>query len=531
VNKRRLCLRSLGPEREGATWESDQALRIGRLLDLELVLRDDSVSRQHAEVTRKGEGWVVRDLGSTNGTFVNGVQVGRAEQSLSEGDILQCGNLLFSVRLVTEPESVQLTVSEHDMRVEAALAQSWPDVPRLQEDLRQSPQPRREQQRLAVLRIGRECQHAGSLDAFLEAVLWEAAEALDARHGCVILRDATADRLAVRAAFAWGNPLEREAWLQNGFVARALEEQRSLLCQQAGAGGEEGPAGATLRSLVCALLRSPRKALGVLCLARPSGCDPFDRDDLAVADALALAVSGGIDNLEQVLQKDHNQSIRLLNSLAQMVELRRGRLCGQPRRVTDYALMLAEELKLCAPDCEQLRIGTPLLELGKIGLRDALLQSSTPLSPGELAEVREGTLKGAWLLESIPGMAPLLPIVRNQHERWDGTGYPDGLAGEEIPRLARVVAVADAFDALTGEPADLRRLSPDEALHEIERGAGTRFDPAAVQALLRLRPRLRRMFRQREQLTDTLSKAQIPPTRQALRPPPRHREKTGPPAG
>jgi pSer/pThr/pTyr-binding forkhead associated (FHA) protein len=530
VNKRRLCLRSLGPEREGSTWESDQVLRIGRLLDLELVLRDDSVSRQHAEVTRHEEGWVVRDLGSTNGTFVNGVQVGRAEMAVREGDILQCGNLLFAVRFVTEPESVRLTVSDHDMRVEAALALSWPDVPRLQDDLGRSTQPRREQQRLAVLRIGRECQHAGSLDAFLEAVLWEAAEALDARHGCVILRDAVADRLAVRAAFACGNPIEREAWLQNGFVARALEEQRSLLCQQAAA-GEEGQAGATLRSLVCALLRSPRKALGILCLARPSGCDPFDREDLAVADALALAVSGGIDNLEQVLQKEQNQSIRLLNSLAQMVELRRGRLCGQPRRATDYALMLAEELKLSALECDQLRIGAPLLELGKIGLRDTLLSRSTPLSPGELAEVRDGTLKGAWLLESIPGMAPLLPIVRNQHECWDGTGFPDGLAGEEIPLLARVVAVADAFDALTGEPADLGRLSPDEALHEIEGGAGTRFDPAMVQALLRLRPRLRRMFHQRELLTDTLSKAQLPPTRQALRPPGRRREPTRPPGG
>jgi pSer/pThr/pTyr-binding forkhead associated (FHA) protein len=535
VITQRLALRSLGPERQGATWQSDRLLRIGRLLDLEMVLKDDSVSREHAEVALAGDGWVVRDLGSTNGTFVNGAAVGRAGQPLREGDILQCGSILFAVRLVAEAAVVDLGISDRGLRVEATLAQAWQDVLHLLEEPGAAPPPVAEQRRLALLRIGRESHHAGSLEAFLESVLWEAAEALDAQHGCIVLRDPGNDNLTVRAAFAFRCPLAPDAWLTNAFLAQALREECSLLCQQtpaAPAPVDEEPPAAALGSLLCALLRSSRKQLGVLCLARPAGGTPFDREDLALADALALAVSGGIDNLEEVLEKERNLSIRLLNTLAQMVELRRDRLCGQPRRVTDYALLLAEELGLCSRDRYHLRIGAPLLELGKLGLSDTLLQrAAAPLSAQELAEVRDCALRAAWLLEGIPGLAPLLPIVRSQHERWDGTGFPDALAGEQIPLLARTVAVADAFDVLTGEPGDGHRLSPDEALDEVERGAGSRFDPAIVQAFGRLRPRLRRMFHQRRLLTDTMSKAELARTRETLRPPALRRRAPAPPEG
>lgn len=511
--KQRLCLRSLGPERKGSTWEADEVLRVGRMLDLELVLTDDSLSRQHAEMTRTDAGWVVRDLGSTNGTFLNGTAVGRAGQLLREGDILQCGNVLFALQLLTQTPTADLRIADGGLRAEAALRQSWDDLLELQAELGRVEAPERRHQRLlGLLQIGRDGYHAESLDAFLESVLWEAAEALGAQYGCVVLRDPASEQLSVRALFAWKSPLDGEAWLRNRFLLQALEQGTSLLCGRpadAPAPAAEDAGGAPLGSMICALLRSSHKQLGALCLGRPAGCEPFDRQDLAVADGLALCVSGGVDNLEHVLEKERRLFIQTLNTLAQMTELRRRRAGGQPRRVTDYALLLAEELGLSDLDCHHLRIGTPLLDLARVGLGDALLRKPGPLSATEAAEVRDCVLQGAALLESLPGLAPLLPIIRNSHEHWDGTGYPDGLAGERIPPLARVVAVADAFDALTGEDAGLQPLSLDQGLAEIERGAGTRFDPACVQALLRLRPRLQRVFRGRGQLPETLCRAQL----------------------
>jgi hypothetical protein len=517
VIKQRIAVRSLGPETKGTVWEADAVLRIGRLLDLEVVLVDDSVSRQHAEMVLTPEGWVVRDLGSTNGTFLNGVQIGRAGQKLREGDIVQCGNVLFAVNLITETRPVELRAPEDGLRVEGALGQTWDDVVALQDSLRKSANPRRRKQLLALLQMGRTCHHAGSQDAFLESFLWETAEVMEAQHGCVILRNAATGHLGVRAVFAWGTPLAEEVWLGTDLVVHALKQGQSLLCGQPADGTAPPGAAKAIRSMICALLRTPRKQLGVLCLARPAGSEPFRRDDLALADALALCVSDTADNLAQVLERERNLFVQTLSTLAQMVELRKGPTGGQPRRVVDYTLLLAGELKVSPLECYHLQIGAPLLELGQLGLSDALLQKGLRLSPGEVAQVRDAVLKAAALLESIPGLAPLLPIVRNYRERWDGTGYPDRLAGEQIPLMARIVAVADAFDELTTEGREGGQLPLEHALGEIEAGAGTRFDPRCVEALLQLRPEIQRLIGQRRLLPPTLSKAELVRTREELR--------------
>jgi response regulator RpfG family c-di-GMP phosphodiesterase len=261
----------------------------------------------------------------------------------------------------------------------------------------------------------------------------------------------------------------------------------------------------------------PRKQLGVLCLARPSGCEPFRQADLALADALALCVSDTVDNLAQVQERERNLFVQTLTTLAQMVDLRKGSAGGQHRRVADYTLLLAGELKVSPLECYHLQIGTPLLDLGKIGLSDDLLQKGPHLTAEEAARVDDSVLTGAALLESIPGLAPLLPIVRNHRERWDGTGSPDRLAGEQIPLVARIVAVADAFDEMTAERPGGGSLPLDQALSEIERGSGTRFDPRCVEALLRLRPQIQRLIGQRRLLPPTMSKSELAKTRQEIR--------------
>src|SRR4029434_9800540 len=108
-------------------------------------------------------------------------------------------------------------------------------------------------------------------------------------------------------------------------------------------------------------------------------------------------------------------------------------------------------LNLSPDDLNLLRTGTPLHDVGKIGIDDAILRKPDRLTREEFEIMKTHTTKGAKILEQIPDLLPIIPIVRSHHERWDGKGYPDGLVGEAISPLARVVALADAFDAMTSD--------------------------------------------------------------------------------
>src|SRR5207245_2165985 len=142
---------------------------------------------------------------------------------------------------------------------------------------------------------------------------------------------------------------------------------------------------------------------------------------------------------------------------------------------------------LSAEDVELIRVGTPLHDIGKIGIEDAILRKPAKLTPAEFEVMKTHTTKGAKMIEPIPDVRPALPIVRSHHERWDGHGYPDGLKGEDIPRLARIVAVANAFDAMVFDTPYRRGQAIEIAFAEIEGHQGQQFDPDVVTAFLQVR--------------------------------------------
>src|SRR6202011_361656 len=109
------------------------------------------------------------------------------------------------------------------------------------------------------------------------------------------------------------------------------------------------------------------------------------------------------------------------------------------RRVTTYSTMLAEHMNLAADDVEWIRIGTPLHDIGKIGIDDSILRKPDKLTEAEFEIMKSHTVKGAEIIATVPDLHPAIPIVRSHHERWDGKGYPDKLAGENIHQWARIV--------------------------------------------------------------------------------------------
>ncbi|MGH2730487.1 MAG: HD-GYP domain-containing protein [Actinomycetota bacterium] len=152
-------------------------------------------------------------------------------------------------------------------------------------------------------------------------------------------------------------------------------------------------------------------------------------------------------------------------------------------RVSDYAEALGRVLGLDDDDVVFLRQAGLAHDIGKIGIPDELLTKSGPLSDDEFNLIKTHPLVGANLLARIKGMERMVPVARHHHERWDGTGYPSGLAGVDIPIGARIVFVADAFDAMTSRRPYGRVLSTEQALAELRRCSGRQFDPVMVDAM------------------------------------------------
>ena len=159
---------------------------------------------------------------------------------------------------------------------------------------------------------------------------------------------------------------------------------------------------------------------------------------------------------------------------------------GHSTRVTELAEAVACALGWSEERIASLRVGGPLHDVGKLAVSHQVLHKQGELDDHELAEIREHPRTGARLLLRVAALRAAIPYVLYHHERWDGTGYPSGKAGEEIPLEARVLAVADAFDAMTSDRPYRRALTHEQALAEVERCAGSQFDPRIAQIFLEL---------------------------------------------
>ena len=149
-------------------------------------------------------------------------------------------------------------------------------------------------------------------------------------------------------------------------------------------------------------------------------------------------------------------------------------------RTARLAKALVKDLDLCGRLSRLIVLTARLHDIGKLGIPPWILEKPSPLTEYELDVMREHSVIGQRMLERRPELLPLSSLVRATHERWDGTGYPDGLSGAAIPLPSRIVAVCDAFDAMTRPRVYSASMSIDSALHELERCAGTQFDPGVV---------------------------------------------------
>jgi diguanylate cyclase len=219
-------------------------------------------------------------------------------------------------------------------------------------------------------------------------------------------------------------------------------------------------------------------SLGVLyCLSEH--LDHFTPLDVRLGKGIGSRLAAALARHRQETERQ----VRYLDSVAALAEAleARARQRGGPSRLTALAGELAAASGLQPSQIEQIQEAVRLHDIGEIGIPDAVFEKAAPLSPEERELVRSHPVVGARILGYVEALREIVPIVRHHHERMDGSGYPDGLRGDEIPIMARILAVADAFEAMTSERPYRQAMTPEQALNELRRSQ--HFDPALIDRL------------------------------------------------
>jgi putative nucleotidyltransferase with HDIG domain len=211
----------------------------------------------------------------------------------------------------------------------------------------------------------------------------------------------------------------------------------------------------------------------------------------------AVSIRDGRDQLVRAY-------VEFVSSLASALDARDPYTAGHSLRVSEYSCAIARMMNVPEREQELIRVGALLHDIGKIGISDAVLQKPGRLTSEEEELIRQHPVIGRKILECVQGFDAYLPVVELHHENWDGLGYPRGLKGEETPRTARIVKVADAYDAMTSDRPYRRGMAHDEAIRVLKENAGTQLDPAAVQAFLALGDIAKRRATGEEPILDSL---------------------------
>lgn len=249
-----------------------------------------------------------------------------------------------------------------------------------------------------------------------------------------------------------------------------------------------------LQAILVCPIRKKEALLGLMVLGETRRWErsPFSPEKIRLCDSMARQMANAIVNArlyEEVVFKGNQLKAANLDSikaLAEALETKDVDTMGHSDRTVHYALSIAERLGLSEQDQELFQYAAILHDIGKIGIPETILKKPGKLTPEEYEVMKQHPVLGAKIVQQIKFLQPVIPLVRADHERWDGKGYPDGLNGEGIPLGARVVAIVDAYDAMTSDRVYRKALGKEYALAELQKYAGTQFDPHLVKLFLEI---------------------------------------------
>ncbi|NCB37742.1 MAG: GAF domain-containing protein [Erysipelotrichia bacterium] len=247
----------------------------------------------------------------------------------------------------------------------------------------------------------------------------------------------------------------------------------------------EPGSGVTGRSSICVPLRVKEKTIGVLSVSDKQSGDSFDNNDLNMLVTLAAQISVALYNaqLYEDLEASYFSAVR---ALANSIDAKDAYTRGHSERVAKYSMEIGKVMGLNPDELKNLHVGALLHDIGKIGIAEVIINKDSKLTEAEYLEIKTHPSRGASIIEPAKFLKEKVPLIKFHHERYDGKGYPDGLKGENIPLMARIVCCADSFDAMTSKRAYRDVMPLEDARNELIKCSGTQFDPRIVSAFLQV---------------------------------------------
>lgn len=508
-----------------------QQITVGRTRDNDLQLEDPSVSRQHCFISHTDDGvLLVRDRESANGTYINERSV--KEGTAHIGDVIRLGAALLDVAAPGEVHQAPLfndTVMVVDnSKVESIIqrriepsnldwlgdigARGGPELALLQRAQRHLSALHRVSGRLAGARDA-----ARLADVTLGAVL----DVISADRTAIVLRRPAPDQgpggetpegrgsderlggdrvgpsspgddgeyeiLAAHARTPTGDRFSVSRTLVADVIGRGVSVFAHDATHDARFSEGQSVVAQHIRSVMCVPLRTTDDVLGALYADSQSGPGRFNETDLELLAAIGNQAGVALHRV-RLLKELQDLLLDTIKAIAATIDARDGYTHRHSERVSTLTGRLARELGLSDEQRETAELSALLHDVGKIAVSDAILNKPGKLTPDEYAEMQKHPVHGAWILGNIqsPTIKAVLPGVRYHHERWDGSGYPEGLTGEAIPFLGRLIGVADFYDAVASARSYRPALSVEQAVQMVRDGAGKHFDPSIADALVRL---------------------------------------------
>ena len=435
------------------------SLTAGRSRECDVMVVHPSISRHHARLFREGDGLFVEDLGSTNGVSVNGERV-TAARAISPGDLVTLGEVAYRASL-REPERPALAT------VQAAGPQR---VRRLETILEMSKLINSSLVPAKVLE--RVMEAVMTLSSAERGLLMIAGE--DGQLACRVERN-------LRETIAEGGRTS----VSMSAVRQAFAEGRSLVSvdvdRDGRMAGRESVLRLRLKSVMVVPLRHHETVIGVIYVDSRRAVRGFTEEDLRVLEALADHAAIAIANA-RLVEESNEMLMSTIEALAEAIEKRDSYTGGHTRRVLELSLAIGAEMSLGEEDRQNLRMAAVLHDIGKIGVEDRVLLKQGPLVGEEQRQIKRHPELGGDIVNHIRRLQKALPGILLHHEKIDGTGYPFGYAGERIPLIARIIAVADCVDAMMTDRPYRKGLPRAAVLKELAACSGTQFDPAVAAA-------------------------------------------------
>lgn len=321
------------------------------------------------------------------------------------------------------------------------------------------------------------------MEELLESVLDSALRIFDLDLGYIVLRDSDSGSLSVRATKGVSG-VTSDGALRSSMSEWVVREGRPLVFNpDSGSSDEQAGHVSGAMAALCVPLVSGGETIGSITVGSSDPLYRFTSDDVRLLSTIANHVTIAVGNIElfSSLQEAYLATVR---SLAAAVDAKDSYTRGHSDHVASYAMRIAERLELAHEQRIALEMAAYLHDIGKIGVPESILLKPGDLDPAEMTQMRHHPLIGANILKPVAFPWEIAPVVRHHHECWDGSGYPAGLEGEEIPLLARILSVADSYEAMTADRPYRAGRTADEAMDELRACAGVQFDPVIVETFI-----------------------------------------------